>query len=260
MSAKLSMYPLITIARFTLLESCKNYLLLLVLIGLVGTSMLALFIGELTITETSQIQSSISALILRLFAIFIVCTFVITSVVREFNDKCFELVIALPLHRFVYLLGKMLGFLILAILIAIIVSLPLALISDTKQLPLWCLSLICELSILIAFSLLCLMTFRGVVSIFFSVIVFYLLARIISIIQLMIANPILETSNLAQHLINILVKCIGLLLPAFDKFTKTEWLVYGANANEYMFILSQTVIYTTLLLAAACFDLHRKNF
>lgn len=255
----MTIQPILTIARFTLLESFKNRLLALVLLGVVGLSMLTLFIGELAVTETRQIQSAIMAMTLRLFSVFIICTFVITSTVREFNDKGFELIIALPVHRHVYILGKMLGFFLLVTLTAMIVCVPLVLISHTSQLLLWCLSLIGELSILTAFSLLCLITFRSVLSTFFAVIAFYWLARIISTIQLMATSPILETASLSHKVITMLVDCIAILLPALDRFSRTEWLVYGGGDSEYIFIIGQTAIYTTLLLAAACFDLHRKN-
>jgi len=79
---------------------------------------LTLFIGELAVTESAQIQSAISGMTLRLFAVFIICIFVITSMIREFNDKGFELIISLPLDRYSYLAGKMAGFCLLGVFIA----------------------------------------------------------------------------------------------------------------------------------------------
>ena len=252
---------ILTIARFTLLESIKNRLFTLVVLSVVCLSGLTLFIGELAVTETVQIQSAISGMTLRLFAVFIVCIFVITSMIREFNDKGFELIISLPLNRYSYLAGKMAGFCLLAVFIAIIVSIPLVLISPASQLVLWCLSLICELWILIALSLLCLITFKNVTSAFSVVMAFYLLARTISTIQLIGGSPILQTTALSHKVITMVIDTIAFLLPALDQFSKTEWLVYGgADSSEYLFVAGQTVIYVTLLFAAACFDLHRKNF
>jgi len=252
---------ILTIARFTLLESIKNRLFTLVLVSVVCLSGLTLFIGELAVTETAQIQSAISGMTLRLFAVFIVCIFVITSMIREFNDKGFELIISLPVERYSYLVGKMVGFCLLGVFIAIIVSIPLVLISPASQLVLWCLSLICELWILISLSLLCLITFKNITSAFSVVMAFYLLARTISTIQLIGSSPILETTALSHKVITMIIDAIAFLLPALDQFSKTEWLVYGgAGSSEYLFVAGQTVIYVTLLFAAACFDLHRKNF
>ncbi len=253
--------PILTIARFTLLESVKNRLFTLVLLGVVSLFGLTLFLGELAVTETTQIQSAMTGLVLRLFAVFIICIFVITSTIREFNDKGFELIISLPVDRYLYLAGKMAGFCLLGVFIAIIVSMPLALIGNSSQLLLWCLSLICELWILVALCLLCLVTFKNITSAFSVVMAFYLLARTISTIQLIGSSPILETTELSHQVMVIVIDAIAFLLPALDQFSKTEWLVYGGGGgSEYMFVIGQTVIYIPLLFAAACFDLHRKNF
>ncbi len=253
--------PILTIARFTLIESIKNRLFTVVVLGVVILFGLTQFIGELAVTETIQIQSAITGMVLRLFAVFIICIFVITSTIREFNDKGFELIISLPVDRYSYLAGKMLGFCLLAVFIAIIVCIPLALISTTSQLILWCFSLICELWIVTALSLLCLITFKNVTSALSSVVAFYLLARTITTIQLIGGSPILETTEISHKIINMVVDVIAVLLPELDQFSKTEWLVYGGGgSSEYLLIVGQTIIYVALLFAAACFDLHRKNF
>ena len=253
--------PILTIARFTLIESIKNRLFTVVVLGVICLFGLTQFIGELAVTETIQIQSAITGMILRLFSVFIICIFVITSTIREFNDKGFELIISLPVNRYSYLAGKMLGFGLLSVFIAIIICIPLALIGTSAQLMLWCFSLICELWILTALSLLCLITFKNVTSALSSVVAFYLLARTIGTIQLIGGSPILETTAISHKLINMVVDIIAVLLPALDQFSKTEWLVYGGGGgSEYMFVAGQTLIYVTLLFAAACFDLHRKNF
>jgi ABC-type transport system involved in multi-copper enzyme maturation permease subunit len=257
----MTMQAVLTIARFTLLESIKNRLFTLVLIGVMCLFGLTLFIGELAVTETAQIQSAMTGMILRLFAVFVICIFVITSTIREFNDKGFELIISLPIDRYSYLAGKMLGFCLFAVFIAIIISLPLALIGNTSQLILWCLSLICELWILTALCLLCLITFKNITSALSVVMAFYLLARTISTIQLIGSSPILETTDFSHKVITMVIDAIAFLLPALDQFSKTEWLVYGGGgSSEYILTAGQTIIYITLLFTAACFDMHRKNF
>ena len=253
--------PVITIARFTLLESVKNRLFTLVLIGVVGLFGLMLFLGELAVTETIQIQSAMTGMSLRLFAVFILCIFVTTSTIREFNDKGFELLISLPVDRTTYLAGKMAGFCVLAVFIATIASMPLALITNASQLLLWCLSLICELWILTALSLLCLITFKNITSTLSFIMAFYLLTRTISTIQLIGDSPILETSSLSHLVMIRMIDAIAFVLPALDQFSKTEWLVYGGGGgSEYIFIIGQTVFYISLIFSAACFDLYRKNF
>lgn len=251
---------ILTIARFTLLEGLKNRLFSLVCLGVITLSTLALFIGELAITETIHIQNAITAMLLRLFAVFIVCIFVITSVTREANDKYLEMIIALPISRNLYLFGKIAGFYLFSIFIALIISIPFVFTVDPSRLAMWSLSLICELLILTTFALFCLVTFRSITSNFYIVVAFYLLARTISTIQLMGTSPILESASLSHKFINTFISFIALLMPPLDQFSKTEWLLYGGASSEYIFFIGQTIIYIILLLMAACVDLHNKDF
>lgn len=253
------MRSILTIARFTLIESIRNRLFILVLLGVFLLFLLALFIGGLAITETVQVQNAMAAIVLRLFAVFITSVFVITSTIREFNDKGVELIIALDLDRYIYMLGKMLGFYLLSVLIAAVVCAPLILTADLLPLAVWCSSLIFELWIVTAFSLLSLITFKNITSVFAVVAAFYLLARTINVIQMIGSSAILELS-LSHKVIAAVIDIIALLLPTLDQFTRTEWLVYGSSINDYLFVVIQAAIYIPLLLAAAAFDLQRRNF
>lgn len=250
---------IVIIAKFTFLESIKNRLFTLVFLGVACLFGLTAFIGELAITETINIQNALMSMVLRLFAVFIICTFVVTSVAREFNDRCFEFVLALPIDRSVYLFGKMFGFFLLSVVIVLIVCMPLLLTADIWQLLLWCISLICEVGILIAFSLFCLITCKSITSTFCVITGFYLLSRTISIIQLIGNSSIVETVSLSHKVIVFVIDMIALFLPSLERFCQTEWLVYGGG-SDYVFVLVQTCIYIPLLLAAACFDLRLKNF
>jgi len=254
-------HPVITIAKFTFLEAIKNRLFTLGLIGIVGVFALGQFAGELAITETNQVQGSLVGFVMRLAAVFVISLFVITSVVREFNDKTVDMIISLPLSRYVYYLGKFSGFFLLALVFSILLSLPLLIYADSVQVILWTVSLLCELSIVIALCLLCLFTFGNITTAFSAVVVFYLLARSISTIQLLGKSPILETTALSQQFMNKAIDLIAYILPDLAGFTRTEWLVYGSgSAGDLPAIIVQSVIYVSLLSGAALFDLYRKNF
>ena len=104
-----------TIAYYTLLEALRNRLMwLLGLIPLTGIAVSG-FLGELAVTESAQVQVALLAAFFRLAAVFLVATFVVTSLVRELNYKGLGLVLALPLPRAGYVLGKLAGFAALAV-------------------------------------------------------------------------------------------------------------------------------------------------
>ena len=248
------------IAIYTALEALRNRLFWVILIIVVASVCLAEFISQVAITESQQIQSAILGYILRMTSVLFLSLFVITSMVREFGDKGFELVLSLPMPRAGYFFGKFLGFSFIALVVSLLFCLPLFLYAPFLQVLAWGVSLTLELLIITALSLLCLFTFNHVTVVFISVMAFYLLSRSMTAIQLIGHGPLAETHKLSQQLMNYFVDAIAYLLPALDKFTSAEWLVYHtANISDIGIILVQSFIYVVVLSAAALFDLYRKN-
>lgn len=252
--------PVMIIARYTFIEGLRNRLFSLMLIAFVCGFGLVEFFGALALTETREIQSAFAAALSRWMIVFVIALFVTTSMVREFNDKGLELFLSLPLRRSAYFFGKLLGFLMLAVVVTVFGCLLLLLYAPLPGVLAWGVSLGCELAIVTAASLLCLFTFTHVTPAFSAVAAFYVLARSIHDIQLISQSPLLETGGAGQIFIEQIIRFIALVLPDFSVFTRTAWLVnQTACWQELAAVLIQTLIYTALLCAAALFDFHRKN-
>jgi ABC-type transport system involved in multi-copper enzyme maturation permease subunit len=249
---------IITIARYTLLEALRNRLMWLVLAtALIGIGISG-FLNELAITESREIQVALLAALLRFAAVFLVATFVVTSMVREFNDKGLELMLALPLPRAGYLLGKLAGFAVLSLLPAVLFGVLAGMFAPPAQAALWTLSLVCELWLVAAFALLCVLTFSQIMVALSAVMGFYLLARSMTALQLIGHDA--GGGTLSQRVINGVVDAIAVSLPRLDQFTRTDWLVYpGHDWTALSGVLLQTGCYLALLIGAALFDLYRKN-
>ena len=249
------------IAKYTYLEAIRNRLFIFFVLGIICAYGLSKFIGEISITERTQIEISLLSSGLRLFIIFIMSLFVTTSIVREFNDKGFELVLSHPVARVSYYFGKAIGFGLMSIFLAILASLILLLHTPLLPVIYWCVSLICELLIINSLAIMCLFTFNNITLSFSAVVLFYLLARTMDVIQLISESPILETNSISQTVINVVLDCIAYLLPNLNNFTKTVWLVYeSVSISDLYTVIGQTLIYLTLLSAIALFDLYRKEF
>ncbi len=247
------------IAYYTFVEGLRNRLFALTVVGLVCLLGIAEFVGELAITETRGIQVVLIASMARWFIILTSALFVITSMVREFNDKGFELILSLPVSKISFYFGKFLGFLSISLVISIAVGILLFIYTESQYLMIWLASLICELTIIIAMSMLCLFTFSNITVSFVVVTSFYLLSRSIESIRLVSMSPILESYDFTQQFMNGLLASIAYVLPDLDKFTNSEWLIYGQTAGAIYFVILQTVIYLLLLISAGLFDLCRKN-
>ena len=251
--------PIVTIARFTFFEAVRNRLFYLTLAGLVIVLGLTEFVGELAITEADNIQATLIAAGMRLFAVTTVSLFVITSMVREFSDKGVDLIASMPIPRSSYFFGKFLGFFLLSLVIVIATGLLLLIYAPAEAVAIWLLSLLWELSIVISLSLLCMFTFSNVTVSFMAVAGFYVLARSIYTIRLISDSPIMEFYTFSQQFMELLVNALAFVLPSLHEFTKSEWLVYGASWQELGSITLQSIIYLLLVSSAGLFDLYRKN-
>lgn len=252
---------IIPIAYYTLLEALRNRMLWLVLSIVLAALGLGLLLGEIAITENAQIQSALIGALLRFLAVFTLATFIITSMVRELNDKVSELILSLPIPRTSYFFGKFLGFTLCALALTIIFASILLVYAPLGQVTIWGASLLFELWIIAAFSLLCVFTFSQVVPALSAILAFYLLARTITALQLIAHGPLTPDDTWSQHGINFIIGTIAALLPRLDIFTQTEWLAYHTGSwDSLMPVAIQSLVYVTLLSAAALFDLHRKNF
>lgn len=252
--------PVLVIAKYSFLEALRNRLLLLAVIGLLCALGLSEFISELAITESAEFVTAILASILRIFCVFVIGLFVITSVVREFQDKGFDHLLALPYPRYVYYFGKFLGFSVLSVIVVLCVSIILLLYVDFLPVLQWSLSLMFELFIIVALGLLFIFTFRQVTQAFSGVMAFYLLARSMQTIQLISDSPVIQAGTFSQQFIGAILDLIALLLPRLDLFARTEWLLYnGFDYTALLQNLGQVAVYIVLLSLCSLFDLYRME-
>jgi hypothetical protein len=255
-------YPLasttITIARYTVLEALRNRMLPLVLVILGIGLGLAFFLKQVALTETREIQVAFLAATFRLTAVFVVCAFIVTSQVREVTDKVLELLLSRALPRPAYFFGKLAGHLTCALLLAVLLSLPLYFLANPASVAAWSVSLFCELAIVAAASLFCVLTLNHVVASLAAMFGFYLLARSIAVLQLIGGSRATADGTWFAKAANGTLNAMAYVLPRLDSFTDTGWVVYGTSA-PLAWILLQSVIYTGLLACAALFDLYRKN-
>ncbi|MCX7891185.1 MAG: ABC transporter permease [Burkholderiales bacterium] len=249
-----------TIARYTLLEALRNRLAWLAL-AVIGAALgVAAFLHQVTITESREVGAAVVAAMLRLAAAFLVVAFVVTSMVREFNDKVLEIVLARPVPRASYLLGKFVGFSTAALVLAVAFAAPLALFAPAARVMPWAFSLGLELVLMVAVGLFCVLTLTSVVAALAAAAGFYLLARSISA-ALVIAAAGEGSARWTDRVADWTVSGIARLVPALDQWTQTAWLVVAPpDWANLAGIAAQAGVYVLLIVAAALFDFYRQNF
>ncbi len=252
---------MLTISKFTIIESMRNRLLWLSLLMMIIGFVLVEFVGDLAITEHRATQLSVLAVFLRLSAVLLVALFVVSSSLRELQDKTLEIILAMAITRSTYYLGKLLGYLALSVLMAIAYAVLLLIYAPFEQVLIWALSLAFELSLVVALALVMMFTFKQTPAALTGVFIVYLAARIMAALSLMAQHPIVRDDSIGQKFMNVFIEMMTWILPDLSRFTQTEWLVYAtADWQQLWPILIQSLIYLSLLSAIALFDFYRKNF
>jgi ABC-type transport system involved in multi-copper enzyme maturation permease subunit len=250
-----------TIARYTLLEAMRTRLVILAAGILLVMLVASFFIQSIAITESARFQVGFYAAGMRLACVFVAGLYVIVSVTRELNDKGLEVVLALDLPRSHYVLGRLAGFLAVAVLVAAIASLPMAWLAAPAAAAQWMISLALELAIVVALALFCIIALSNLIPAASIVLAFYLLARSLTAMRLMSAHPIAGADAPFQQVMQFLVEGLALIVPALDAWTRTDWLVNEpASWFQILQLSGQSALYVALLAAAAMFDFYRKNF
>jgi hypothetical protein len=249
-----------TIGKYTALEAVRTRVpatAVLTLVILLGAS---LFVRELAVTETTRFQIGFYATAARLCAVFMASMYVLASITREFNDKGLEVLLALDVPRSHYICGKLAGFMLTALAIAVILALPLWALAPAAAVWLWTASLAVELALMAVLALFCIVTFNQLLPAAGFVAAFYLLARSVTAMRLMSANPVAGQDTLSHQVTGALVEGLGYLMPALDRWTDSGWLVNAPpEPAALLAIAAQGAIYTALLTAATLFDFHRRS-
>jgi ABC-type transport system involved in multi-copper enzyme maturation permease subunit len=252
---------ILTIARYTILEAFRTRLPLftaIVVVILLGASF---FVREIAITEGSRFQTAFYAAAIRFAAVFIAALHVIAAVTREFQDKGLDVTLALDLPRSHYILGKLTGFLAIGAALALAVASPLLPLAGWEAAVQWSASLACELAVVVALALFCVITFNNLMPAASFVIAFYLLARSLTAIRLISADPISGADALSHRVMMWLVEGLALAIPSLDTWTRTTWLIdRTASWHVLLSIAAHGGLFVAILAAAAVFDLQRRNF
>lgn len=249
-----------TIAKYTLLEFLRARVLVFSVMLLLGIVLLAEFTAETTITEALAAKGILYAFVSRIMVVLILAIYICNNIAAEFNEKRAELFLSLPMPRTGYLLGKLLGYLVAAVILSSIIGIVALLYAAPLAALHWWLSLLLELGIVICLCIFFSFSFRSSTVSIGCVLAFYMLARSMGALLLISGSNIVQTGTLAIQLMESLLGLIALLLPDLWRFASSDWLVYGTGDFSAIGInIVQAIIYMLLISAAALFDLYRKN-
>ena len=251
--------PAVILARSVLLEARRGGLPWLALAAIVLAFVLAAFLSQVALTESLALQAALMAALLRACAVFLLASQVVSGTLREIEDKGLELMLSLPLSRTTHYLGRLAGYALCGVALALVFSAALLFWVPPLPAALWGLSLAFEVALIAAAALFFAMTLPNLVAAIGATAGLYLLARAMPAIQALAGVP-LDDQSWAGWLARRAVDAIAFLLPRVHAATRTEWLVYEVpSPGAYAAALGGLALYTVVLTAAGLYDFHRRS-
>jgi ABC-type Na+ efflux pump permease subunit len=248
-----------TLPRLVLIEALRGGLPWLALASIAVGAGVAAFLSEVALTESGALRTSIVAAVLRACAVFLIASHVASSTIREINDKGLELLLALPLSRAAQYAGRLVGYAVCGLALAVAFSASILPWAAPSAVLIWGLSLTCETALVAAIALFFAMTLAQLVPAIAASLGLYVLARSMPAIQLIATGPLAEPT-MAGEAARWSLNAIALLLPPIDGATRTEWLLYGLPSGPaYASALGGLALYALLVFAAGLFDFHRRS-
>lgn len=253
--------PLVSIAKYTLLELLRNRIMWLLFMVILTGFLLSQFAADLAITEHRNIQLSLLAAFLRVSGVLMISLLIVSSLIREINDKSIDIVLSTSVSRGVYFIAKLAAYLLVTLVFAALFGVCLSFYGDSQSVVAWSLSYFAELVIVTSLSIAMVFSFKQTPTALMAILIFYAVSRNIGSMSLIASHPVFEQDGIGQHFMSGFVAFLSWLLPDLDRFSDTAWLVYGVqDGSVFITILFQSVIYALLLSGVALFDFHRKNF
>lgn len=247
------------VAHYTVLEAVRTRVLHFGAAALAAWFVLALFIGELALTESARMRTAVFAGGARLLLVFVVSLHVAHSIAREYGDRTLELLLGRPISRREYYVGKFAGCVAIALVLATLAS--SATLGETRPTAAvaWGCGLALELVIVTALTLFAASSIGHLLPAMLVTLSFYLLARMsTSLLSLVHASTVIGDGP-GMRLVVAFADLLVCVLPDLSRFAPTTALL-GESANPMLaYAGSQTLLYCVILACAGMLDLQRKD-
>ena len=251
------MRQILAVARYTSLETLRARTALWAGALLLLLFAASFFLREISIADSHRLQTTFLAAGCRLACVFIGSLFIISAVVREFNDRGHLLLLSQDLSRVTYVLGKFLGLAAPLVLLCVAAGALVLLLAGPAALA-WTWALILEMMLMSAVGLFCALSLRQILPATLVAFGFYVLSRSMADIQLIAHASLAQDSGPSQLWMTRMADGLALLLPRLDTFAPSLALVEPTHL-QLSSILLQTLLYAGLALAAASTDLFRRE-
>jgi ABC-type transport system involved in multi-copper enzyme maturation permease subunit len=253
-----------TIIRYTLITALRDWLFIGLFVIISAAIAISMFLASTALVEQQQMAIAYAAGTSRVIVIGGLIIFVSFHVRRLFENREIEVILSRPMSRGKFVVAYWVGFVVLGIIMAFPLIIALEVLTKPNEIGLlyWGSSLILEIALIMAFALVSALILRSAVTSVLSSFGFYALARMMGFFTATIHVPtaLIKSADFSR-IMQFVLEAVSVVLPRLDLFGETNWLVYGLNQAENIWVYAvQSAIYIPLLLALAVFDFQRKQF
>lgn len=246
--------------RYVLTAAMRDRLILVLVLSLTAGASLSLFLGSAALTEKSQFVQVFAASGLRLVGLLGLVLFVIAHIRRSFETRDVDYLLSRPVGRVGFIAAHAAAFSILALAVAATVSFAvIAIVPKLGQAQaLWAFSLAIEYIVMANTALFFAMVLPGVASGAMATLGLYVLGRLMGqLLGIAASEHLFPGAAFVSDIMNL----ISVFVPRLDLMAQSFWLVYGADGTAgFGFALLQGMVFSALIVLAACVDLVRRKF
>jgi len=267
------------LVKYILIAAIRDKLMMtLMLMIALGTSM-AIFMGSAAITEGESFSVVFGAGGLRFVGVLGLVLFCCFYIRRSFDNKEVEFLLSRPISRFSFLLSHAVSFSILSLFVASVITAVMYFIGvpSPSGLMFWGMSVVSEYIIITVVALFFSMVLSSAAGSALATLGFYSLCRMMGTVL-----GIVEVSvDMKTAVMGSIMKVVSIIIPRLDLMGQTSWLVYGSKGAAGMqflsktsdivvnfvqqiglsgFIIIQTILFVSLLLAATAYDFYKREF
>ena len=247
---------------YVLRASIRDKLILSLIVFFVVAVSLSIFIGSSAITEPDAAILTFIASSARFIGVLSLVLFVVFYLRRAYETHDIEYLLSRPISRISFIISHLLALSVLSILFAFVISAGVILFGSSfinyEGFMVWSISLTLEFMIVSYAAFFFAMVLSSAVTSTMATFAGYTLARM--------SGQVLGIIDAGGHsdLFEVLGKLMegaSVIVPRFDLFSQSAWLLYGPDENiGLFFILAHGILFLFLIACASIFDLLKKEF
>lgn len=253
----------LSLLSYVLRAAIKDKIYLALLIAMILVYSLSSFFSGAATIEKDQFDLVYTAGSLRLISLVGLVLFVVFFVRRSDESKDIEFLLARPLGRVQMIVSYGAAFSVLAFVVGALQGAFVLLSAGSLALHaghiLWCASVIAEAIVVVNFAFFVSMVISSQSAATLAALAFYVLGRLSGHMLGIIES---HKGDVGIDALEWLMQVISVIVPRFDLFGQTSWLIYGPPDSAFLNMLAfmQAFVFVVILMSAASLDMLKREF